>query len=345
MSTGSSILDPVCPAYRHAVRVREQATPPARRSPARIASGGRCAVLLAAALVVTAVWFMAGVIAHQGAAGRTAMPSHAHRREAAGTRLPLAAQGPVSRVLGRDDPSYRAVAVGGRLAVRSARQHLRVLFDRRGVVIRSGTAVLGLRLRAYGYRNGLHAVGATRPLARANKVSYRHTGVTEWYVNGPLGLEQGFTLGGPPRGPPGWSADVVAGGVGKRARDALPPRGCGDLHAARGVAGVSRPDRQRRARRAAARADRAARRRACCMRVDDRGARYPLRIDPFVQQAKLTASDGGATDELGLSVAVSGDTVVAGASGATVNGHAARGRRTCSSSPRAAGRARPRRPS
>ena len=106
----------------------------------------------------------------------------------------------MSRVLGRDDLSYRAVAVGGSLAARSARQHLRVLFDRRGVVIRSGAAALGLRLRAYGYRNRLHAVGATRPWARANKVSYRHTGVTEWYVNGPLGLEQGFTLGARPAG-------------------------------------------------------------------------------------------------------------------------------------------------
>ena len=39
----------------------------------------------------------------------------------------------------------------------------------------------------------------------------------------------------------------------------------------------------------------------------------------------MTASDGGATSELGLSVAVSGDTVVAGAPAPTVNGHAAQG--------------------
>ena len=120
------------------------------------------------------------------------------------------------------------------------------------------------------------------------------------------------------------------------------------------------------------------------------------------EAAKLTASDGAAST-LGNSVAVSGDTVVAGAPSATVNGNIEqgaayvfvkpaggwaneteaakltasdgaaatssagrwgcpaarswparptrglgtidRGRRTCSSSPRAAGRARPRRPS
>jgi hypothetical protein len=53
--------------------------------------------------------------------------------------------------------------------------------------------------------------------------------------------------------------------------------------------------------------------RRAVIRVDDKGARYPVRIDPFVQRAELTASDGGAGDGLGYSVAVSGDTVVAGA--------------------------------
>ena len=49
------------------------------------------------------------------------------------------------------------------------------------------------------------------------------------------------------------------------------------------------------------------------MRVEDTGARYPLTIDPFFQQAKLAASDGAAVDQLGYSVAVSGNTVVVGA--------------------------------
>ena len=47
--------------------------------------------------------------------------------------------------------------------------------------------------------------------------------------------------------------------------------------------------------------------------VNDAGARYPLRIDPFVQQAELTASDGGADGEFGWSVAIGGTTAVVGA--------------------------------
>ena len=45
--------------------------------------------------------------------------------------------------------------------------------------------------------------------------------------------------------------------------------------------------------------------------IDDRGARYPVRVDPLVQQAKLTS--GTSAEEVGSSLAMSGDTIVAGA--------------------------------
>ncbi len=49
--------------------------------------------------------------------------------------------------------------------------------------------------------------------------------------------------------------------------------------------------------------------------VDERGARYPITIDPIAQQAYLKASNTDAGDSFGCSVAVSGDTVVVGAYG------------------------------
>ena len=47
--------------------------------------------------------------------------------------------------------------------------------------------------------------------------------------------------------------------------------------------------------------------------VDDTHAKYPVTIDPWIQQAKLTAGDGAADDRFGYSVAISGDTIVVGA--------------------------------
>jgi len=51
------------------------------------------------------------------------------------------------------------------------------------------------------------------------------------------------------------------------------------------------------------------------LKTDDAQARYPVIIDPFVQSAELTASDGTNKQEMGASVSVSGNTVVAGAPG------------------------------
>ena len=51
------------------------------------------------------------------------------------------------------------------------------------------------------------------------------------------------------------------------------------------------------------------------MSVDERGAHYPITIDPIAQQAYLKASNTGASDFFGASVAISGNTVVVGAYG------------------------------
>ncbi len=53
--------------------------------------------------------------------------------------------------------------------------------------------------------------------------------------------------------------------------------------------------------------------------VDDRGAAYPLRVDPLVQQSgELISSDGTPSGEFGRSVAVSGNTVAVAADNQTV---------------------------
>ena len=49
------------------------------------------------------------------------------------------------------------------------------------------------------------------PQATANRVEYRRGALTEWYVNGPLGLEQGLTLErAPGEGAEGGAIDLCA---------------------------------------------------------------------------------------------------------------------------------------
>jgi hypothetical protein len=67
----------------------------------------------------------------------------------------------------------------------------------RGMVVRAGALSWSLGLRALGRGVRLEPVGAAAPAARANQVTLRHPGaIDELYDYGPLGLEQGFMLGG-----------------------------------------------------------------------------------------------------------------------------------------------------
>ena len=77
------------------------------------------------------------------------------------------------------------------------------------------------------------------------------------------------------------------------------------------------------------------------IRVDTAAAAYPVRIDPLIQLAKLTASDGAANDQFGIlgGGVLDGSTVAAGAPAATVGAIRVRGPCTCSSSRRVGGAA------
>ena len=138
---------------------------------------------------------------------------------------------------------------------------------------------------------------------------YARGPVREWYVNGPLGLEQGFTI---PHRLPGGSGplalSLAVGGL----RPVL-ARGSVVLDDARGAsvlryAGLVATD-ARGAKLAAWSALRAGR---VELRVDDRRALYPLRIDPFVQQAKLVAT-GKAGQGYSVAVSADGNTALVGA--------------------------------
>jgi hypothetical protein len=159
-------------------------------------------------------------------------------------------------------------------------------------------------------------VKAVAPQAEANRVEYRRGGLTEWYLNGPLGLEQGFTLARPPAGKtaePLTLAFTLSGhliaSVDSTGRGVVLRRP--DGKAVLRYRGLTAYDATGRELQAWVQISGDELR----LQVDDTEAQYPLVIDPFVQQAKLTASDGAAITEFGISVGVSGDVVVIGAMG------------------------------
>ncbi|HEV2381081.1 MAG TPA: hypothetical protein VG206_14975 [Terriglobia bacterium] len=112
--------------------------------------------------------------------------------------LPGPAQPAVSATLGRDDAGYRVRTLGGTLSAENPAQALKADFTRHGMEVRAGGASWSLALAGYGYGDHLEGVPEATPQSQANRVEYHRGPAVEWYLNGPLGLEQGFTLTEPP---------------------------------------------------------------------------------------------------------------------------------------------------
>lgn len=104
------------------------------------------------------------------------------------------AQARISAAIGQDDDAYHTVAQPRGFRMTNADHGLSADFVPSGVEFRLGTNRWSLELRGYGYGGALEEVAAVGPVAKDNRLEYRRGALTEWYINGPLGLEQGFTL-------------------------------------------------------------------------------------------------------------------------------------------------------
>jgi Divergent InlB B-repeat domain/FG-GAP repeat len=246
----------------------------------RVAAGAWWAVVVASVVLLAALALGSGV------------GEHGPERVAAGSRVAVASlglQAAAQRAIGASQPGYRVdrrgealVASGGGVSSTFAAGGVRVAV--RGGAVR-------LRLAGVGRGAAVASVpGGVAPVAAGAVVRYRRGGLVEWYRNGPFGLEQGFTLArrpdrsdaGPLRLAMVLDGSLVArratGGVvfvtrsgavrlrygGLRVVDALGHRVRATLALSNG---------------------------RLLVRVWDRGARYPLVVDPFISQGpKLVAS-------------------------------------------------------
>jgi uncharacterized repeat protein (TIGR01451 family) len=171
-----------------------------------------------------------------------------------------------------------------------------------------------LPLRAYGRGAGMQRVRSAEKADQGARLEYRRGALTEWYVNVGPAIEQGFTLSEKPAGSgklalhfelrtdlvPTLSAD-------KRSVSFTTPAGprlrYSDL-AAFDARGAQLPARF------------VLEPGSLVLEVDDRGAVYPLTIDPLIyMEAKQVAFDALTGDGYGSSVSVDVDTAVVGAPG------------------------------
>ena len=255
--------------------------------------------------------------------------------------LPVTAQSAVSAAIGRDQAAYHAAASAQGFTLANPANGFTASVQSGVLAISSGADRWDMTLDGLGYDGAIGPVGTATVKAAGNRVDASYASVDAWYVNGPQGLEQGFTIAGvPPLGglpgdspakagtPTELTVELALGGdltaTANAAGDGLKlvqPDGI----AALGYNGLSAYDSTGRALPASLEVCSVGGKQELLIHVNDAGAKGPITIDPFIQQAELTASDGAADNKLGNSIAVSGNTVVVGADSATVGGNIYRG--------------------
>lgn len=216
-------------------------------------------------------------------------------------------------------------STGPGLEARNAEQGLDVRLDRNGLHLRSfrslRTPSISMRLTSQGCAASARPVSPIAPHAsiERHRVEYRRQDITEWYVNGPLGLEHGFTLDRDPGCSDGKLAFTLAlegdekatiVGRGARARvmvDNLQEPVLGHVLVYSDLFALDADGKLLPS--SLLLSDRTVR-----LEVEARGARYPVTVDPmWTEQTRLSGSDAADGDAFGWSVAVSGDTAIIGA--------------------------------
>jgi FG-GAP repeat len=261
------------------------------------------ALLAGAALACVVALVLATLLAPMAPSTRSAAArDRAHGQPAVGMALGLAAA--ASATIGATEHSFWPVRRGASLSSQGG--GIQSAFSVSGVRLRLARGTVSVSLASVARGRQVERTASVLPSSVANRVTYRHGSVSELYRNGPYGLEQGFTVSKPPA--PGAGALVLA----MRVEGSLTPEQVGSQILFRTHAGVTAlrygelTALDATGRRLPARME--IRGSMIQLRIEDSGAHYPLRIDPFFQQGpKITGTETGAKTQFGLSVALSSD--------------------------------------
>ncbi len=282
----------------------------------------------------TWVWLLAAVVlaacgsdaVPRETPGSVKEPSTAALNKSNATSMPGGLRAAhVASVQGEAGEKYRVSMQRGLPTAVNPSHRFTTRFVPAGPTITASGWNASLTLTGYGCVQQRRAAPRATVSSRDNRVQYARDGLVEWYLNGPLGLEQGFTLASDPGCAGEIALDVELDGVAPRAgsdgRSAQLRDKSGKL-----VAGYEELwARDARGQELAARLVVEGQR--IGIRVDARGAEFPVTVDPLVavHEAELLALDGAADDQFGYSVSISGDTALVGADNKTVGVKARQG--------------------
>ncbi|WP_337175262.1 Ig-like domain repeat protein [Paludisphaera sp.] len=223
------------------------------------------------------------------------------------TSLPLGLQYAASETIGASDTAYAMAADGGGFALSNPTNAYAARVDAGGFSVFAGADSWSLTVSGVGYGGATTPLGSGVATATANRVEYDYGAVSQWFVNGPLGLQQGFTLAERPAGAGAGAPLAIELALGGNLTATADPSGTSVTLAradgssslvyggliAYDAAGSAVPARM------AADGDR------LTILVDDADAVYPLVVDPYVQQSRVGGSPDKPGQFFGSAVALS----------------------------------------
>ncbi len=212
-----------------------------------------------------------------------------------------------------------AISTSGKIPVAiNGRHHLRAELESDSVRIlpmkKNAEWAVEMRLASVerGEQSGV-VQRATRTVER-NRVDYQRGDITEWYLNGPVGFEQGFTI---EKRPLDNGGDELRLNIEVNTELTIENRGDDELvlkdeDGATLLWAHSLIVLDRKGEALPARFELADD--GFAVVVDDSNAVYPIEIDPvWTEQKMLTASDAEPDDRFGYSVSINGNTAIVGA--------------------------------
>lgn len=112
---------------------------------------------------------------------------------------PLGLQYSISATLGLREVGYHPVKAANDWTIDNPKQDYSAKISEAGFMVSAGEARLGLKLLSIGY--GTQQTQLPEPVVehQDNRLDYVRGSTTEWLVNGPMGLQHGFTLQSPPK--------------------------------------------------------------------------------------------------------------------------------------------------
>ena len=108
--------------------------------------------------------------------------------------LPVAAQHAISSAIGQDQSAYHAASTAAGMTLANPANGFTAQVQSGALQVSAGSDTWDMSLVGLGYGGAMQPVGISKTSTNGNRVDCNYGTVDEWYVNGPGGLEQGFTV-------------------------------------------------------------------------------------------------------------------------------------------------------